>query len=69
MVDALAALPTVKDNSAARFSPWRKQSGINGEVVEQGSVIRKVTVSKCGVVEMATGGDGERRGDGTLVRR
>ena len=72
VVDALAALPTVKDNSASPFSPWRKQSGINGD--GGGTSVRK-TIREGDRLQVrrgrgdATGGDGERRGDGTLVRR
>ena len=54
MVDALAALPTVKDNSASPFFAVAKTIGDKrATVAEQafGKPFAKVTVSKCGVVE------------------
>ena len=54
VVDALAALPTVKDNSASPFFAVAKTIGDKrATVAEQafGKPFAKVTVSKCGVVE------------------
>ena len=56
VVDALAALPTVKDNSASPFFAVAKTIGDKrATVAEQafGKPFAKVTVSKCGVVEEA----------------
>ena len=65
VLNAIAALPTVKDNSASPFFAVAKTIGDKrATVAEQafGKPFAKVTVAKCGVVARRAAAEEERAG-------